>query len=386
MTWYLCKNCIKHQELITFYEISKKELKKCVVCGKTEQSIKFSKNLHLQNLTRSIIRFEYSEYEVENYDRLIYNLQKENPILPHTGFAKKANNYFTKKYFGKWTDKPISELFGIDRRDNEIPIFMNEEFPERENVKAIYSQPLKEFSIDWEKLLSYYNEKKYQKITKILRSNLSDELHILKKIIKKEAVFSRARIGYEEKNISQKYKIKIPYSGKEIDRPPAKYASNGKFNEENIPIFYGATTDLTAVAEVRPHPGHYISVAKFLLKEDIEVIDLTKIPLYLFCNSKKTLETFTFLKHLQNFINTPIIPEKQDLYLLTQTIADISRNMGFSGIYYQSSVSKGQNIALFGDQICIIDNSSKLYKVKEVSFNFDEVKYTNTRKNILKET
>ncbi|TGM61799.1 RES family NAD+ phosphorylase [Leptospira vanthielii] len=385
MTWYLCINCIKHHELVTFFAIKKKELKKCVICGNKNESIKLSKNAHLQNLARSIIRFEYSEYDVDSIAKLFEILQNENPLLPHIGYPKKANNYFINKFFGKWTESPIAELCGIDRRDNEIPVFMHEEFPERENVKAIYSQPLKEFSIDWEKLLSYFNSKQYSKIKSLIRSNLSDELHVLKKTLKEGTVFYRARIGHKEASYNQKYKIKIPYSGKEIDRPPTKNATKGKFNEENISIFYGATTDLTAVAEVRPHPGHYISVAKFLLKEDIEVIDLTKIPLYLFCNSKKSLETFAFLKHLQNFINTPIIPEKQDLYLLTQTIANICRNMGFPGIYYQSSVSEGQNIALFEDRVSLINNSEKLYKVKDVSFKFDEVKYISTKKNFPKE-
>ena len=81
-------------------------------------------------------------------------------------------------------------------------------------------------------------------------------------IIKKEAQkFYRARINEEGKQ----FKLK------EMKKPPATMALNGRANPLGIPYLYAASTIETAIAEVRGHKGESVTVLEFNANRNLEL-------------------------------------------------------------------------------------------------------------------
>lgn len=85
--------------------------------------------------------------------------------------------------------------------------------------------------------------------------------------------FFRARSCETEKEVE--YVICQPES--ELGPPPAGKGSAGRMNCEGIPVYYGATTLPTAVAEVRPAVGAYVVVAAFNIIRELNLLDLTRL-------------------------------------------------------------------------------------------------------------
>jgi hypothetical protein len=56
-------------------------------------------------------------------------------------------------------------------------------------------------------------------------------------------------------------------------KPLRDRAREGRANPKGIPYLYLATHQDTAMAEVRPWVGSYVSVAQFVLKRDVRIVD-----------------------------------------------------------------------------------------------------------------
>ena len=84
--------------------------------------------------------------------------------------------------------------------------------------------------------------------------------------------FFRARIGVKARYkhwldfgpALRQSKHYLPFSGKDIDRPPITLATEGRFNRAGVSILYLATDVETAVAELRPHPVILSRLPSFL--------------------------------------------------------------------------------------------------------------------------
>lgn len=59
--------------------------------------------------------------------------------------------------------------------------------------------------------------------------------------------------------------------------PPYKMARAGRMNAVGVSVFYGATTEATAMAEVRPPVGSKVVVAKFNIIRDLRLLNLTAL-------------------------------------------------------------------------------------------------------------
>lgn len=84
--------------------------------------------------------------------------------------------------------------------------------------------------------------------------------------------FSRARLGFKLDENEER----LAWSGTEIGAPPADKAGAGRANAAGQVVLYVADEEKTAVSEVRPARGFYVSVAKLTLKRAGRVLDLTK--------------------------------------------------------------------------------------------------------------
>lgn len=138
----------------------------------------------------------------------------------------------------------------------------------------------------------------------------------------------------------------LPFSGNDIGRPPLRLATEGRFNRTRVSLLYLASDIPTAVAELRPRPGHLVSTAVFRLKRDLKVANFAKQDIRNFLSDPR-LEDLRGILSIADVLNVPVQPEHRVLYTATQLFADVLRNAGFEGLTFNSTVGKGSNLTSF---------------------------------------
>lgn len=140
--------------------------------------------------------------------------------------------------------------------------------------------------------------------------------------------------------------------------PPFRAAKAGRMNAQGISVFYGATTQHVALAEVRPPVGARVAVAKFEVTRSVRVLDLTAAsqahavgsvfdPSFL-----ARLHRVDFLRTLTSRMARPVMPDEEGLdYLPTQVVSDFlssANKPSLDGIIFPSVQARdGCNVVLF---------------------------------------
>ncbi len=145
------------------------------------------------------------------------------------------------------------------------------------------------------------------------------------------------------------------YKSEEMRAPPRELASHGRANPAGIPYLYLGSTPFTAIAEVRPHPGERVCVAKYRIEDDLPIIDLRNpralvSPFLLEGEGEIGLMRgdIEFLERLGSELTTPVLPNDAAIdYIPSQYLCEYIKKCGYAGVLYSSSVSDGVNIALF---------------------------------------
>ena len=140
----------------------------------------------------------------------------------------------------------------------------------------------------------------------------------------------------------------LPFTGKDIDRPPIKVATEGRLNRVRVSVLYMATDVETAVAELRPHPGQLVSTAKFVSLRPIKIADFAAQDIRDYLSDSR-LEDLRAALSISSILDLPIQPEQRHLYLLTQLFSDCLRETGFEGVAFRSSVGPGVNVVCFAE-------------------------------------
>lgn len=187
--------------------------------------------------------------------------------------------------------------------------------------------------------------------------------------------FYRGRIGVKSR-LSPRHAMPqdgrtfhyVPYSGKDIDRPPLKLATEGRFNRARVSLLYLASDAETAVAELRPHPGHLVSTAMFRLKRDITIANFAKHDIRNYLTDSR-LEQLRCILSIADVLDVPVQPEHKVLYAVTQLLADSLRTAGFEGVMFNSSVGQGVNLTSFvGDAFELVPGSEGVQDVMALSY------------------
>lgn len=164
-----------------------------------------------------------------------------------------------------------------------------------------------------------------------------------------------------------------PYSGSAINRPPIHLAGEGRLNRNRVSVLYVASDVSTAISELRPHPGHLISTAKFTLEHEIKIADFSKFDIRDFLSDSK-LEQLRDLISISDILNLPIQPEHRYLYSVTQLIADSLRLEGFDGLTFKSSIGPGVNLTCFvSDAFSLVKDSEEVYEIDALRYRFSKV-------------
>lgn len=359
MNQFLCINCAKNEELKNLI-ISKEQKGLCALCKKQDVSAINCTDKELQNLFKSLIRFYYSEWE--------YN--------PHLG-GEDIRSFFDKEnlLLNDWmpsgTDdgddlwNVVEEIVGFEDND-EVSIYSEYNLTA---IKNDYCMKISYLESQLQKRNHYEIE---LEAVKILKDIIADT----DKIILNGANYYRARNGYLKSGVSsvpywQPEKHFMPFKANEIGNPPPPCALNGRMNRQGVSFLYLASNLYTAVAEIRPYPGQYISTGKFVSNADIKVVDLTNIRINNYSSDKKLGKLLT-LKTINDLFSRPVPNQAGGQYLITQLLAEVIRKLGYDGVVYQSYVGSGTNLVIFNPLLFdYTEEEAGVVYIKEVNYSYD---------------
>ena len=168
--------------------------------------------------------------------------------------------------------------------------------------------------------------------------------------------------------------------------PPIRNPLEGRINPRGIAYLYLANDRKTAISEVRPWSGSFVSVAVFKTTRDLRLVDCSKnhgkaggwsylldIPEDQWDKlSPEQIEQAVWAD-IDNAFSRPVRPDDEYLnYVPTQIIAESFLGQDFDGIAYKSALCEnGYNVALF-DVNAAEFRSCQLFNVTRVEYEFEE--------------
>jgi RES domain-containing protein len=216
-----------------------------------------------------------------------------------------------------------------------------------------------------------------------LDAKLSEILLQRQVTVPRGRTYFRARIGTSAQfvdvfDFNQTIFFK-PFMDMEISAPPAVKALAGRVNKEGVSVLYLATDEMTALAEVRPHPGHRVSVGVFETCADLRVADFGDLKITDFSSSDVRLDLFHLGISLDRALSMPVTPEERHQFTVIQLVAELIQRQGYDAIQYRSSVGQGVNLCVFEpsklqyqyDQSKVVHVSALRYDVEEVPTVYD---------------
>lgn len=365
----ICSKCAKAQVLRDFILKHSDRVAQCRICGSVEANLMDAGAPELRSLVRALVRFHYSEWDYNGHlggvglERLFFS---ENEIT---------------SYAANWDEDLYNDVIlgfvdcGDEDYDTGVSLFAGYD-TNGQNLKPLCS--LKRDTCP--KLLRI--EKQLRTTNYFLLEKEVDSLlgpHVSKLISHLPAGtrMHRARIGYDQKALpiwsmamDDDWHFK-PYSAKQLGAPPPRLAGNGRLNRPGVSFLYLCTNEETAISEVRPHPGHHVSVGAFESTRTIQVADFTKVSILDYYRSDKLLEGYLMLKTIDDMFSKPVAPDDRGLYSLTQFLSDGLRRIGFEGVVYRSSVGSGSNLAVFdASSFKYVEGSGRTVQVSQVKYTY----------------
>jgi RES domain-containing protein len=192
------------------------------------------------------------------------------------------------------------------------------------------------------------------------------------------SLFCRAQLGCDWEPVDSHPDAlqPSPYSTKRM-LPLPDAPTEGRANPCGIPALYLATTPETAVAEVRPWVGKFVSLAQFKLMQEVRVVDCSQdhgynalmgpIP-----PDPAMREAAVWGDINRAFSQPTSIEDDRTTYVPTQVLAEHFRALGANGVVYNSSLGRGLNLALFQLHAAEVINCT-VHQVRSVQFGHEEV-------------
>lgn len=187
----------------------------------------------------------------------------------------------------------------------------------------------------------------------------------------------------------------VPYSVKRMKPLPEK-AFEGRVNPPGMLCLYLATDEKTAVSEVRPWVGSYVTVAEFETRKPLRLVDCSRCEIDPMVRTGRDLDMLFKLKPPSPEETTEIVWRWIDLafsqpvdrddstadYVPTQILAELFKTNGFDGIKYKSIFNGGKNVALFDLGSAEQVGEGKVVQVTKIDLDFQQIHpFANLRKS-----
>jgi hypothetical protein len=170
-------------------------------------------------------------------------------------------------------------------------------------------------------------------------------------------------------------------------KPVPEKAGEGRVNSRGIPCLYLATDEKTAISEVRPWVGGYVTVAEFEVCQDLNVIDCSRCEIDPVVKTASDLDMLWKLRPpepeevpkivwrwIDLAFSEPVDREDSTVdYVPTQIIAELFKTNGFGGVKYRSVFNGGKNLALFDVDSARQVGEGKVVQVTELDLDFQQI-------------
>lgn len=368
LEYRMCGECFKNKWLKKYIK-ENGEIAKCCKCGENGRVTIDLYERNFQNLFKGVFRYYYSEIlynshwggawnwmdllenenEIFTFELNAVNLMEEEPDLYDVldSFEGHVENY----------DEDVSLYYGGGRMD-------------------AFMQPIKDEHWFWMDELNYFAELNNPYfIARKISNAIRDLVKPLEEKLFGDILF-RARIGIDTILIKpdileeDSHKVVIPYKKSKIGAPKPSIANDGRFNRKGTSYLYLASSLETAINEIRPSVGHYVSIGQFKINKEVKVIDFTKLDFYDYAFSDNAIQQYVKLMNLSKIISIPN-PDKQ--YNITQCFADAVIDLGYDGVKFFSSVADlSYNIVLFhSGNASYVDDSYQAVHIGGLKYEFE---------------
>jgi RES domain len=157
--------------------------------------------------------------------------------------------------------------------------------------------------------------------------------------------------------------------------PLANRAHEGRVNPKGIPCLYVSEDMHTAMTEVRPWIGSYVSVCELEVKRDMVVVDCMVdggLPRVTIPEGTPD-ERERFVWWCMNYAFSEPVTRSDDTadYAPTQVIAEAFRQDGSDGLVYGSTLGTGRTVAMFDLEAANV-GKCRVYRVDEVKLKFTD--------------
>lgn len=369
-----CVECVKVDALKRYIVQHGTKVNRCNVCGAENTMHIACDQSEFKSKFRALLRYFFSETDYNTHlggERLELLLARENNITNYrAGWSDEENESALMTIIDpayEEYDRGISLFAGYsDGEQNLHLIALRREYHDGLRAIRLAASRLNHFVLDHQ--LIDLIRPMVARITRIEGRGLS---------------LYRARVGYEAKAFPifgwLEERHFRPYEGGKLGPPRPPIAAAGRMNRSGVSFFYAATDAATALAEIRPHPGHYCSIGKFVAERQLRVADLSALDVTDFATSDKELDDFLLLRTIDEAFSIPVIPEERSEYHFPQLLADAFRHLGFDGVCYRSSVGSGKNYAFFDPSVFTYEARSALVQ------RIDTVTYASTPMRTMEE-
>ncbi len=196
-------------------------------------------------------------------------------------------------------------------------------------------------------------------------------------------LFWRAQLGHGWRQMNEDADDEIPCAHpRSRMKPLAGRATDGRANPRGIPCLYLATTKETAMSEVRPWIGSYVSAGQFRTQRPLNVVDCarrhTATPLFFslddgFYEPEPAERAEAVWAHIDRAFAAPMTrSDDQADYAATQILAELFKRAGLDGVVYRSNFGEaGFNLALFDPEAADLINCG-LFEAKAIHASFEE--------------
>jgi RES domain-containing protein len=187
-----------------------------------------------------------------------------------------------------------------------------------------------------------------------------EQLGVAEKTVPAETIMYRARSGWDTDDQERR----LPFRGVDIGAPPPDKAAPGRANRAGRVVLYSAESEQTAVAEVRPARGYWVSVCRLRTRNELRILDLVDgIPMLHPFTDETLAWSVEFSDLLQSFadaLSTPLA-RSDDIaeYLPSQKLCEYAERLRYAGVRYPSAIEeKGVNLVLFDPSVTEILDST----------------------------
>ena len=340
----------------------------CSLCGKRRAHVALAQSV--ADVFKAIVRYHYSELAYNPHlggDDLWRILKEPNPILNSDTRLIEQAEVETEFDFGVLIHELTDPAYNAGAQHG---VFIYAGF--RGDRRDCYVDcPKDAKAAELQKLAQQLSTTNAYALEEHWLALLAPTVGRIEEDIPVGTTFYRARIGVRDRAISASLfrpvatrgvgkgamsgnlldpdvkRISFPFVDDHIGAPSPLLATAGRLNRANVSLLYLADLAETAVAEVRPHPGHLVSLGKFSSCRSLRCANLSAIDLLPFTSSETDVDLFVLLRNIEHAFAMPVIPGNALTYLVTQFLADIFRKLGCHGLRFRSSVGAGTNLVSF---------------------------------------